>query len=286
MKQFLKQFIPPIISKRFQNIGLETSPQIFNTYQDALKLCTTDAYEEAELVEVILKKTKRFSENLKSGTIDIWETSAYSLLSVINPIIENQSNIVNVLDFGGACGSHYFHLRSLINKKLKLNWVVVETPTMVKFAKELETEELSFFDNFPDAISKLGEIDLLHTSGTLQCVANPEKYLDEILKCNAKWILFNRLCLNKRDRDIITIHSSKLSWNGIGELPEGYTDRWVKYPFNFLSESKFIKKVQEKYLLVARFNDQSGTYPIRGEEIIGYGLLCKNKTILNHSQGL
>jgi len=280
MKRILKEFIPPIFLKFLRKKAIESSHQIFINYQDSMKMCTTDAYEEKELIEVIFKKTKRFKENLKSEIILTSETAAYSLLSAINPIIECKATKINVLDFGGACGAHYFHLRSLIDKDLKLKWVVVETPTMVKYAKELETEtdELSFFDNFADAINKLGKVDLLHTSGTLQCVDNPQKYLTEILNCNAKWLLFNRLGLNKLDRDIITVHSSKLSWNGIGELPEGYTDRWVKYPFNFPSETKFLKTLEAKYSLVAKFNDQSGMYEVAGEEIVGYSLLCRQKT--------
>ncbi|MEK7818980.1 MAG: hypothetical protein AAB255_04210 [Bacteroidota bacterium] len=146
---------------------------------------------------------------------------------------------------------------------------------MVKFAKELETDELSFFDNFDDARDKLGTIDLLHTSGTLQYVDNPTKYLSEVLNCNAKWLLFNRLGMNRSNRDVLTIQSSMLSSNGIGELPEGYTDRLIKYPFTFLSETKLINQIQEKYLLVAKFDDKSGIYEVKGEDIVGYGLLCK-----------
>jgi putative methyltransferase (TIGR04325 family) len=281
MKKIIKELMPPIIwriLRKKTEQTIENSHQVFLSYQDALKLCTTDAYQEKELIEVIFNKTRRFLEKLKSETIPISETAAYSLLSLVNPIIESKNNKINVLDFGGACGAHYFTLRSLIDKDLKLNWVVVETPTMVKYAKELETDEISFFDNFTDAINKLGKVDLLHTSGTLQCVDNPQKYLVEILNCNAKWLLFNRLGLNKLDRDVITIHSSKLSWNGIGELPEGYTDRWVKYPFNFISEANFLKILEKKYSLVAKFNDQSGMYAVKGEEIVGYGLLCRLKT--------
>lgn len=273
IKRRLKDLILPIILKLFR--GRSRS---FSNYEDALKLCITDAYEEEELIEVILKKTKRFSENIKSGVITIWDTSAYSLLAIINPIIENQSKSVNVLDFGGACGAHYFQMRSLIEKNLKLNWVVVETPNMVRFAKELETEELSFFDNIGDAIKRLGHIDLVHTSGTLQCLDNPQKYLSDILNCNAKWVLFNRLGLNARDKDVVTIHSSMLSWNGIGELPDGYTDRIIKYPFYFLSERKFFDLLDEKYKVIAKFNDQSGVYAVRGAEIVGYGLLCKRSS--------
>jgi putative methyltransferase (TIGR04325 family) len=281
MKYIIKELIPPIIwriiRKKTEQPIAANSQEVFLSYQDALKLCTNDAYEDRELIEVVFKKTRRFLEKLKSEPIPIWETAAYSMISVVNPIIESKTNKINVLDFGGACGAHYFILRSLI-KDLKINWCVVETPTMVEYAKALETDEISFFDNFTEAIKKLGKVDLLHTSGTLQCVDDPRKYLAKILNCNAKWLLFNRLGLNKLDRDIITIHSSRLSWNGIGELPEGHNDREVKYPFTFLSEAKFLKIVEEKYSIVAKFNDQSGMFEVNGEEIVGYGLLCRLKT--------
>ncbi len=275
IKQTIEQFIPPIISELIKSNSAAESHPKYSTYQEALKLCTTNAYEEAELIEVILKKTKRFSDNFNEQTAIISNTNAYSLLSLINPVIESKSNHIKVLDFGGACGAHYFQLRNLLDKRLKLSWIVVETPEMVKQAKVLETDELSFTSDFELAVNKLGEIDLLHTSGTLQCVEKPYEYLTQILQTNAKWILFNRLGLNKLDRDVITIHSSKLSWNGIGDLPEGYTDRWIRYPFNFPSESKFVNKIREHYAITAKFEDKSGMYNVKGEDIIGYGLLCQ-----------
>ena len=118
---------------------------------------------------------------------------------------------------------------------------------------------------------------MLHTSGTLQCVDRPFDYLNEIINSNAEWILFNRLGLNRMNRDVVSIHSSKLSWNGVGGLPEGHKDRWIKYPFTFISESSFMEALEKKYTIVAKFDDTSGMYPIHGEEIIGYGLLCKKK---------
>ena len=276
MNSLLKELMPPIIYRTLEKIKKGNEFKSYLSYQEALKFCTTDSYEQHELIEVIFKKTQRFTNKINSEIIAIGETSAYNLISMINPVIENHSKQINVLDFGGACGAHYFQLRHLIDKNLRINWVVVETPAMVAQAKALETDELSFYSNFNEAIEKLGTVDLLHTSGTLQCVDAPLMYLEKILNCNAKWLLFNRLGLNKIDRDAITIHASKLSWNGIGELPEGYTDKLIKYPFTFISEKVFLEKVQNKYSLVAKFLDQSGMKVIKGEEIVGYGLLCKN----------
>lgn len=278
MSSTVKDFIPPIIYRKLESLKKDNTLKTFKSYQEALQSCPNDAYEEQELIEVIFKKTQRYIQKIQSDITPIAETASYSLAALLNPIITNQAKYIRVLDFGGACGAHYFQLRNLIDKSLKINWVVVETPTMVSFAKALETEELSFCTNFADALKKLGTIDLLHTSGTLQCVDDPQKYLAEILNCNAKWVLFNRLGLNKIDRDAITIHSSKLSWNGVGELPPGHTDRWVRYPFTFMPEKVFLEKIQTQYQLVAQTLDTSGMYPIKGEDIVGYGLLCKHKT--------
>lgn len=104
MKKIIKDFIPPIILKGLRkaltNKSDENSSRIFIDYNDALNLCTTNAYEEEELIDVIFLKTKRFSEKIQSEIIPIWGTTAYSLLSIINPVIENQSKNINVLDFG------------------------------------------------------------------------------------------------------------------------------------------------------------------------------------------
>ena len=278
IKQIIRDITPPIITRYLDSNDFGHKFKKFTNFNEALKECTTDAYEEVELIEVIFKKTKLFASKLNSEVIPVWETSAYSLLSIINPLISNlESKTLNILDFGGACGAHYFHTRALLDKSICLNWNVVETNTMVKYAKELETNELKFHYSIKDVKLQLTKIDLLLSSGTLQYVDDPHKYLIELLNTNAHWLLFNRLGLNKLDRDVITVQSSKLSWNGVGELPEGYNDRWVKYPYTFISEKSFLDELKKKYSIVARFEEKSGMYNINNESITGYGLLCRIK---------
>lgn len=130
---------------------------------------------------------------------------------------------------------------------------MVETPKMVQYAKESSNEELSFSNNLGEAIKEMPVIDLLHTSGTLQSVDNPDKYLSTILNSGAKWILFNRKGLNKSESDVVTILRTKLSWNGIGELPEGINDKWIGYCFTYVSEKTFINEVDKNYKIVAKF---------------------------------
>ena len=277
MKKIIKKYISPIIYKVFDFSKRGFTNKIYSSYEEASKTCGNTPYQEEELIKVILSKTKNFINKIENDSVPVWPTSAYSKISVINPIIESNKERINVVDFGGACGAHYFHLRKLISKKIKFNWVVVETPKMVQHANELSNEELSFSDSLEETIKKIPEIDLLHTSGTLQCVDNPHKYLEIILTSGSKWILFNRLGLNKGNSDIVTVLNTKLSWNGIGELPEGISDKWISYPFTYMSEITFLNRVKENYDIVAKFEESSGIHRLNKVNTIGYGLLCKLK---------
>lgn len=279
IKSFLKELVPPIIVKMVKG----TTPQAeevkltkYETYNDALKDCTQDAYEAEELINVIFKKTKKLAQEIEfNNTINISHVTANSLVAFIYPLTIQfpKERVIKIIDFGGACGAHYFQIRAFLKKEIKLLWMVVETPAMVKFAKSLENEELKFTISLTEAKKQLGDVDLVHSSGTLQCVDNSFKYLNELIGLNAKWLFFGRLGLNKKDRDVITIHTSKLSWNGVGELPAGHEDKWIKYPFTFLAEKKFFNILNEKYKIISTFDDNSGIYSIIDEEIMGCGML-------------
>ncbi len=61
MRSIIKEFIPPILLKTFSKKAASGRHRVFKDYYEALSHCTANAYEEAELIEVILKKTKRFA---------------------------------------------------------------------------------------------------------------------------------------------------------------------------------------------------------------------------------
>jgi hypothetical protein len=123
----------------------------------------------------------------------------------------------------------------------------------------------------------LGAIDLLHTSGTLQCVDAPYDFLKIMLDIKAPFMLFNRLGLNRLNRDVVTIHHSKLSWNGTAGLPPNMEDRIISYPFTFMSEADFREKISENYQVVGQFSDASGILAVPNADLIGLGLLVEQK---------
>jgi putative methyltransferase (TIGR04325 family) len=274
-----RDFVPPIaVAAARKLLGRKGKRQQYPSYAAALAECSDNAYENRDIVQVVLEKTKR----LRAATLypHVNATNAYLMVSLLQKAV---SGSISVLDFGGACGYHYFLARGILPSKVTLRWTVVETPEMAKAANELTNDELSFSSDLSAAIARAERIDLLHTSGTLQCTDRPLGYLRTIVDSGAESILFNRLGLTKGGRNVVVIHESMLSWNGPGPLPENFEDRAVRYPFVFPPEAEFYSILNERYDLAMTFEDESGMFAVPGESIIGRGLLANKR--INHAPG-
>src|SRR5262249_51779611 len=94
------------------------------------------------------------------------------------------------------------------------------------------------------------------------------------VKSRALHLFFNRLAFTAKGNDIISVHRSMLSANGIGPLPAGFVDHEVAYPYVVLARSKF-DSFLGPYETVVEFDDRSGISPINGEPIVGGGLLMR-----------
>jgi putative methyltransferase (TIGR04325 family) len=273
----LKDFIPPVLLKLRKTAPSE-KPQTFGSYQEALKACSSHAYMDSELCDVVAQKTVAYKEKLIQRPYDITPNQAY-LLSVINQYIQ-YSNLktISLLDFGGACGSHYFEIIRLLDKSIKIDWNVVETPSMRHAALTHELEDLNL--TFRQSIEELHrKPDILHSSSAIQYVADPYRIVNSMIKRNPNWLFFNRMMFNAKDQDLITVQTSTLSGNGPGPLPKGFKDKKVMYPHTTMSFKKFKNKFLEAgYHLRWEFDEPSGHFQIPGENIIGKGILFTNNS--------
>lgn len=270
----IKDLIPPILInlvKRYR-----TSKE-YVSYAQALEACTSSAYQNIELCNMVADKTIIYKNELKEKPFKLSPTNVF-LLAAINQYINIYKKIdINILDFGGACGAHFFEIRRFIPKNISIRWYVVETKQMVKSAlnQRLESDEL----NFVSSIEEINEkIDIIHSSCTLHYVPNPHETINRMINIEAKWIFFNRMMFNRNDRDFITVQKSLLSSNGPGKLPKGYTDKTISYPRNTLSFQKFNSAfINSNYENEWSFDELSASYQIGKEKIDGKGLLYVKK---------
>jgi putative methyltransferase (TIGR04325 family) len=187
----------------------------FRTYSEALSAC--DGYEAADLVAVVVAKTKAYVP-----PYDLTAAQAFSL----GALSAASGNPIRVLDFGGAAGAHYKLARHILPATKRLDWLVVETPEMVAQASPLSSDELRF-STYPD----MQDADLLHLSGVLQSLPDPMQTLAALLATRPRQVIICRMSLGGGE---VTIQRSRLKDNGPGPLPSGVKDREVRYPHTSL----------------------------------------------------
>jgi putative methyltransferase (TIGR04325 family) len=257
----IKEFIPPI----FLKLKLKSNKQVefFSSYEAALEKCGRTGYENEEIVNVVFHKTNRLKENAQMQSVG--EHAAQSLLGILYFLQQTKAMTIKVLDFGGACGAHYFLIRRIVDTKISMHWAVVETPKMTKKAKLLETKELKFYGHISDAMTSIAQCDLFHSSGAIQYVPDPQKTLEEIVSCGAKFLSLNRLALSTKEK-IIVIQESLLSANGPGEMTRGIQDRICKYPITYFPKEALETIIKTRY--VTKF-----TYPETKGHIAGFELM-------------
>lgn len=271
----LKEFIPPIINRWLKRaLKLEDNKE-YKNYSQAIDACTSDAYLNAELCNMIADKTVIHAQKLNERPYVLNPASVFLLSAINQYIIDSSTTDLTILDFGGACGAHYFDIKRFIPKDVSLKWYVVETEQMVRSAneKKIGSNELVFASSLKEIKTN---INLIHSSCALHYIPDPYNVISDLISVNAPWVLFNRMMFNENDRDFVTVQKSFLSSNGPGKLPAGYHDRILSYPHTTLSFQRFNSSfINNGYDLEWIFDELSGIYQIKNEKIIGKGMLYK-----------
>jgi putative methyltransferase (TIGR04325 family) len=267
----IKEFLPPILIDWIKKNRLKS----FKNYQEAILKCPNEAYQNTELCNLIADKTLIHINKIKERPYRLNATNVFLAFSINYYLNSNSCEGITILDFGGACGIHYYETRSLVPDNVLLKWYVVETPQMVQSAKSrgLNNSDLIFVHS-TDEIER--KIDFMYSSGALQYV--PEPYIEtmQLLDTGADIILLNRMMFNKSNRDTVTIQKSSFLENGPGALPKGYSNRTVSYPHTTMSFEKFNSTITNRgYELELAFDETSGTLSMSNNQIFGKGLLYR-----------
>lgn len=270
----LKNFVPPIVT---DFIRKNQKVEKYNSYEEALSDCTANAYQNEELCNIIAKKTKMHIESLKVKPFGLNSTTAYLAFGLNYFANAFNKKSITVLDFGGACGAHYFEVRGVLPEIISLKWIVVETEQMVRSAIDhgFTNEELSFVAEIEDITHP---IDFVHSSGALQYVPDPYVFLKKLINVKAKMLLFNRMMFNEKNEDIITVQRTSFSLNGPGKLPPGYIDKPIIYPHTTMAINKLTAIMKNSgYECWSEFDESSGKISLGKEKILGKGLLFIEK---------
>ena len=229
----------------------------YSSYNAALQACGNQGYQLAELVDVVYLKTlalKRALETQPSQSLP--DGMLQSLTSVLMVAQHTCRPDMTVLDFGGACGAHYFTVNKYFKDRISFRWAVVETASMVSRARALESDELRFYEDIPSARKALGDIDLVHSAGALQYVPEPAVSLLEITDCGAAFLFLSRLAMVGKDgHRCVVVQESKLSANGVGPMPAGKVDAVCRYPVTYVSKGWLEQQIGDGYDIELRVGE-------------------------------
>ncbi|WP_271610187.1 MULTISPECIES: hypothetical protein [unclassified Bradyrhizobium] len=198
-----------------------------------------EGYENPELVETIFLKTMNYETNSEP-----W------------PLVDG---VRTVVDFGGGAGVHYKTAR---RQSPEIRWAVVETPAMVRRAKELATDRLRFFERIDEAAEWLRNVDLVHSNGAIQYVPDAFGTIQALCAVRAAKLVWHRVPISDGEarREIQT---SYLSDNGPGRLSSP-SEKLVRYERTWIPEQPFIR-AHEGYRMAERSPDprEHGTHQFR-----------------------
>ena len=105
----IKKFLLNLFSQKNKKF------KVFDTYQNAIS--GGKDYNNDKLIKVIIAKSIKYSESLKNNkTLDLMSLRSFFAISLLP-----DSSQINVLDFGGGAGNHYYLARKVIDDKVKIN---------------------------------------------------------------------------------------------------------------------------------------------------------------------
>src|SRR5262249_20123842 len=110
------------LASRLRPAAVRSLPSRYESYAAALRACDSAGYQDEQLVGVVFRKSSRYRDRLASGfPVQIGVSGAQTLLAVA--LASSGGNTpVRVVDFGGACGVHYFATRAFFGSSVRILW--------------------------------------------------------------------------------------------------------------------------------------------------------------------
>jgi putative methyltransferase (TIGR04325 family) len=253
-----------------------TVDKLFPNYLSAAAECG-DGYCDADIAKVIAYRTSKWKDTHWEQETLWSDIATIPVLAVGIAGINLMARPLRVLDFGGGCGVHYFFARSAL--ALSLKWAIVETPIMAEHAAQVSEGKFEAHDNIAPAVTSLGGVDLVFTSGAVQYTPDPLATLDALIAIGAPYFVLARFPF--WTQTTIGIQQDPLSMHlqSFAPMPPRMADRTVKCPVTFVKYADVRSKFQQAYDCFLLYAAPSGNYQLRGQTILGGTLVYRRKDL-------
>ncbi len=213
---------------------------IYQSYSEALNASITqEGYCNRLLANVVSAKTTQFRNKLRNEKqLDLGALRTSIFLSAIS---NRRQEHLNIIDFGGACGYHYYICKALLPSQ-PFDWRVLETESMATIAsKDHGCNELSFYIDLCQATQGNWLPTAVIASSSLQYHDQPLSALQRLLALKAEVVFITRTPLSMLNSSIIMTQKSQLADNGPGPLPDGFDNELLEYPITYIPRDEILK---------------------------------------------
>jgi putative methyltransferase (TIGR04325 family) len=251
----------------------------FSSFKEALQ--DSDTYEDHDVIEIVSLKTQNLINSIQQGDFT-WLNDHRGIqnLFVFSYIFKTKP--LRVVEIGGACGALFFLSKHFVPDFFE-TWMIVETPAMVKKAKEkFENTILKFVSiNDFEKEHSLQTGDILIAQGVLQYLENPLMVFDSLQRQNYQYIYLSRTVVGEGiSAPIITKQVVNVSDHGPGEMPKGWIDRKTSQPLTILPLHLLNSKILDIYQILFLFDEGGSNMEYINNEKIQtkmIGILLKRK---------
>lgn len=258
-----KMFLPPVLWEGGKRIAARLGVHGFRgEYADfaaARRACI--GYEARDILQATVKATQATREALERGQTlgsrDLQLGAAFARV-----MGEHRVPSLRVLDFGGALGAHYFVVRRFL-PDWQLTWHVVELPeTAREGQRSFATNELTFL---PDMNATTPPYDVVLASSSLQYVPDPVEVWKWLASQANRYVLLNRVPMADLGRDRVTVQNVL------------HPEYRASYPAWFLDETTWIRRFEQEWSIVLRWEVPEDTVHVFGRTFSNSGLLLRRK---------
>lgn len=213
----------------------------------------TDGWDAPE----ITSKTLEVSLKVRDGAIAFQqdtvacESVRYSAttLAFLLLVAAGRKERCEVVDFGGSLGTNFYQNRNVLARlgAPEIGWSIVERPDIVALGQEhFRDAGLTFFSSLVELkTTRSAPPEGVLFSGSLQCVEEPWRTLDEAVALGARVLAFDRLLVSPTERHEVYV-----------QRPNPLRYYRATYPAWCFAKAPFIAAVQARgFVLVDQFTD-------------------------------
>lgn len=248
IKNIVKNICPPFLFNLLKSIFSRQNKFYghYNNWYDANAVCDK-GYDSNKILQKVLESSLKVKngEAIFERDSVLFDEIKYSwpvTTSLMLAAALNTGNL-NVLDFGGALGSHYNQNIKLLKLISDVKWNIVEQENLVKLGKiHFQSNNIKFYLTIPDCLI-YNKPNLVLLSSVLQYLPEPWQTLKEIIKINAKIVVLDRT----------PFASNQIEEVKIQVVPDHIYN--ARYPCRFFNETKMLEIFKiAGYSLLETFN--------------------------------